>query len=45
MLLRSYFIELCLFDTRGGARSEPSLWSLVENRTRLQQNGNIAMAF
>ncbi len=43
---------LCLFDAHahGGARSEPSLWSLKENRkakdhARLQQNGNISMAF
>ncbi len=43
---------LCLFGAHahGGARSEPSLWSLKENRkakdhARLQQNGNISMAF
>ncbi len=45
-------ITLCLFGAHahGGARSEPSLWSLAENRkakdrARLQKNGNISMAF
>ncbi len=45
-------ITLCLFGAHacGGVRSEPSLWSLAENRkskahARLQQNGNISMAF
>ncbi len=33
-ILRSHFIELCLFGTHvhGGARSKWSLWSLAENR-------------
>ncbi len=45
-------VILCLFGAHAhsGVRSEPSLWSLTENRkakdhARLQQNVNISMAF
>ncbi len=49
ILVRVIALRLFGVHAHGGTRSEPSLWSLEENRkakdhARLQQNGNIFMA-